>query len=451
MTHFHVEHYLRSETVLFRSLKDSSYPKLSGARHGTKDMRGDEINTCTQASMQDQSRWTFAFCAIILGTFAANLAFGLQEVFGLSQQTVSLACKALILVSLLPCLSTLLRLDITPMILTVFVAFACSIIQIVLFPSLNPWFLSVLSDFVTLCLPMMFCLYMIDDYKMLMRRLATVSILISSIISVLMLTLGGALFSHYSMGFSNVLVIPINTLIFSASHMYRGWKRVACVVLAAADCFAILAYGSRGALVAVVVYLVYTILFRESMARAEIVRKMLACAAIVFVAVFFQDIVIILDSILRGVGFSSRTLSLLSVDTMHDSGRFELWRIIWEDCMRDPLAIRGICSEYPLIGIYCHSIVLGLWHNLGLFLGTVFLLFIAVQMIGTVFVDAKSDRDAVAMILMSSFFPVVLWSLNFWSNTGFWSWVALRIKRRGARVQDTRVNEQNGTRAETFV
>ena len=383
-------------------------------------------NLASSAEPIGQQLWSIAFCMIVLGTVVANIGTGLEANFGVSQQAISSVCKIIIVLSIVPGMLTSLNRDITAVMGVVFTAVLVTTFQLLLFPQLNTWFIETVESFLSQCLPMMLCLIMLDDYDTLVRYLVNTSIIVSVILLFLLVGFGGDFFSGYSMGFSNALILPANSLFLNAHNAKKqSFYRLACFVCGLICSFTIAAYGSRGSLAAIACFLVLQVFIANRSNRSGALRRLAFSICIVLVAFFVNDLAQAADTLLSSMGFHSRTLSLLSGSAIHDSGRIELWSKTWNDVTKDPLAFRGICSDYALLGMYCHSIVLTLLHNLGCFFGSIALVFILFLSLETIR-QPYSSRAGVSILLFCSCFPLLLWSGCFWENNYFWSWLLIQ-------------------------
>lgn len=402
----------------------------------------DEIIAQSNSSHVYQRRWALALSAFVFGTYIANCGLGMEHIIGVPQSTVSAACKSLIVLSLVFCLGDLPRRDIIPLLVVVSFLFVISVVQLVLFPRLKIWFLDDLREFLLLCLPMVLCVLMLDDYDAALKRLSTTSILIGIINALITLIYGGGFFTGYSMGYSNSLILPVDVLWVAASDSSKKLPyRTMCLVLALMCAFSIAAYGSRGSLIATVAFMLVYSFTRETNSGMSLVTKVTVASAALLGAANFKEIAQALYSMVLKAGFSSRTLLLLATDIQHDSSRSLLWSEIWHDIVHDPFAIRGICSDYALLGQYCHNIVLSVWHSLGMFLGTLFLLYVIILAVRTLSASHNAE-SSVALLLFWTCFPILFWSGDFWTNCFFWSWFVLMNKMSNAST--ARLSSRDG-------
>ena len=376
-----------------------------------------------------QNRWALTISLIVLGTFIANLGVGIERSFGISQQLVSMGCKGIIVCSLVWCMPAILHQDIKPMFVISCSYILIILIQEIMFSRLNQWFLPVLSEHISLVLPLIICLSMIDDYQVLLRYLIRAAVLISIMVILSLALFGNGLFSSYEMGFSESLVLPINTMmLYIATQDGSVIKKASLLFLAAVDSSAILLYGSRGSMVAVAVFAICLLLLYGPKGKKVIIFK-IAIVAIGFTLIIFYDLILqTIATVASEAGFHSRTLVLLVSDNATiSSGRDTIWQAVLSDFSNDPLAIRGICSEYPIIGSYCHSIVITIMHGFGLIFGSIILCFIFILSLKT-FRTLNSAGGLISLLLFSAVFPVALWSGTIWTMPYFWGWILMQLK-----------------------
>lgn len=395
-------------------------------------------------ALKDQKRWSFAICLIVIGVFVANIGVGIEQISGISQQFVSNASKLAIFCCLLRCVPSFIRCNILPVVLLAYSFLILTVTQVLLFPENNEWFISVAIEMLAIVFPFVLCLEMIDDFDCAMDYLVRASCILSASLLFVVIAYGGSFFSSYSMGFSDSLIFPTNVLVFSIADKRASKKsRIIMTLLALSNVWAILTYGSRGSLVAVAVCAAAQFfLFDNNQDKKKVVFKLFIMVVILLGILFFQDIVILLAQTADWFGFNSRTLWLLASEgAMHDSGRIDLWLAVLNDCLSDPIAIRGICSAYPLVGNFSHSILLDAWHNFGMLFGSVFICFVIYLLVFTVKLAKQGTAygKTLAMLMLSAF-PILLWSGTFWTNPYFWGWFVMAWSALcGFRKQTARI------------
>ncbi|WP_281798446.1 hypothetical protein [Slackia piriformis] len=384
-----------------------------------------------ERAAKDDKHWSLALGLIVAGNVIANLGTGFENVLGVPQILVSIVAKGIILLSLAVCVPSFIRKrNFKSVLLLVLSVFFISLLNLLAFSANNSYFLMVLSDFVTLSLPVCICVLMIDDFDIALKALNDVSVALACVLSFVLIVYGGSFFSNYNMGLSGALIIPIDVLLLYALKYENDRRRKALgIVLAATLFFSVLFYGSRGALVSVVVFLV-VLLFRGGVSsRKEFIVKLAIIALTVGVVACSGSIVDRVATIARDAGFQSRSLAMLEHGTaLQDSGRSNIQGKVLNDLELDPFAVRGVASTFVVSGDYSHNVVLDLWHNLGVVLGSIALLAIAALGIRTIRSPENCKND-IALVLFLTFFPQALWSGYIFSSTSFWPWVLLEVRK----------------------
>lgn len=382
-----------------------------------------------------EKRWALAIALIVFGTFFANFGQVLEGNVGISQQWVSNACKALIVISLATCLPSLLHRDIRPLFFIILTFFFSFLFQSVVFSQLNPYFYPVASEMLVLVLPVLLCLSSVDDFALVMRYLYRVSVLIACITLLSVMRFGGSFLSNYSMGLSDSLVIPTDVLLLHCcSYRFIPFRktRYLNLVLVIACGGVILLFGSRGAFASIAVFSLFLFL-KGNLSGSRKAIWIMAALLLVFVGYSYIDQLLnLVLEFASGLGINSRSLRLfintIQGEGVHLSGRLEIWTCVRGDFLRDILAIRGVCSTYPLVGDYSHNIVLDILHNFGALVGSLILMLLVYFSFRTVREQPDAPRNALLLIFFFSAFPLLFWSGTIWTNVPFWSWIVLLVR-----------------------
>ena len=331
--------------------------------------------------------WVISTCAIVAGTCIANLGTGFELTTGISQQAISVFCKVIIVASLIACVPSMLNKRVDGIIKLLFIVAGVIGIQTLLFPGQKAYFTESTGTFLMLVLPMCICMLMVDDFSSLLRGLYLTSVYLSILVVGVVVVYGGSFFERYNMGFSASLIIPVNCLLLYGTVYQKGKRtRWYSYILAAALFISILLYGSRGACGAIAAFCCVLLFKGGVRSKKDFVAKMAIVAVVIGVIACADEIIGGAYALANWFSFHSRTLELLVAGQgiSNNSGRSEIWRVILEDIAHDPLAVRGINSEYSLTGgLYAHNFVIELWHNLGVVLGTLAVVMIVSAIVRT--------------------------------------------------------------------
>lgn len=366
-----------------------------------------------------------AFCSIVLGLFFTNLSQGLFSSGSIMPKLVSLLSKAVIFLLLLMCIRVILERVYKPLLITTTIILIVPILQFFLFRDSWSYFSSSYLTFLLTIFPGMICFAALRDYQKCLQYLIITALGISIINLLVLVFMGGSAFTEkYSMGYANAMILPTNLLIYC---FWRRHQKIATKItfflLVVTNVASVLAYGSRGSLVAIAVFFLYAGFktYYKEMSR----KVKTAIIAVLGVCVLlYRQIFTILYNIMTALGFYSRTLLLLTKNIGHDSGRSKIWNAVWSDFSQNPFLIRGINADHLVAGNYSHNFFLELLHALGIILGGAVCIYIIVQIVRTC-CGKTSAFDTVKILLLFAFFPVCLWSSSVWTSMYFWLWIVI--------------------------
>lgn len=404
--------------------------KKTGALQGAMSDKGicARSGSLAQLSFKDDKSWAAAFAALILTIYLMNIGQGLQDRLGIPQFFFPLAASPLLLKRLVPCLSSLQRRSILPVLLPLLAIFGLWLGQSLLFPKLGFWFNSVVLSHLLTVYPLYVCVAMIRDSSTIIESLTGVSRLVSVVTLALLIVFRGHFFNAYSMGFSFTLILPTNLLLYRLFKLTTE-KRGHTLLLVCSNVIAIALWGSRGSLVSIFAFLISMLICAPVSKKSGYLAKIVILMVLIFSLFNYGEIMSVISRLASTLGLSSRTLDLLANDLFYDSGRSEIWNIIWNNFVNEPIAVRGICSTYPLVGGYSHSFILDILHDFGSVLGLPLLLCIAVCMKKTFHIKMLSDYCNVPKTLFFfSTFPLLFWSASIWTMPYFWCWIASMFK-----------------------
>lgn len=365
-----------------------------------------------------------AVCCIITGLFLTNISYGIFQDNLLLYQLVNLGCKAIILGCLLvSCIFIMKRINIK-IILYIAIFILTILIQLVFFQNLNDYFIDNLINYATVILPTVVCFLSIKDYEKILKYLIKTSFFIATFTAIAFIVFGNNLFKDgYSMGFANIMIFPTNTLIYYLFNTkISKTKKVFTTILVLFNIFTIFAFGSRGALIDIVAFFIFSFIVNKKKTVGKYITIIATVIVMLVCITFYDDIIKYLISVFDDLGINSRTLTILSTDLNHDSGRTEIWESILAKISENPFEIRGINAEYMLVGIYSHNMFLELIYDLGIFIGTVITIYIIYAIIRTLLAKPSSYVH-ILQLLLFSFFPLLLWSDSIWRSIFFWVWI----------------------------
>ena len=383
-----------------------------------------------KAGMEERTDRKFSrtFVLIVFSLFLVNLSASFSAIVPVPYQTVSIVSKAAILAAMIWCIPNIIyRINESFLVYTLLGIVCVSIIQLAFFPSSTPYFKETLITFVTTIFPTIICVSSIRNQEILYRGLSRVSVLIGMIMFAALFLVSSAGHSFYSMGLANALILPAIVLIHDINAEPGTFFRKAFKgVLLAGLLLSILLYGSRGALLAIIVFFIYWMFFFNAEGRTakEYLTRLCAIAAMLLFVAFYRQILEFFISISAQRGVTSRTLALLKNDIMHDSGRLDNWNKLLHRISDAPFAFHGIDAEYLVLGQYSHNIFLTLCYNFGIVLGLILSVYVIVEIIHTLRA-ARHGEHNMRLIMLFVWFPLLLWSGSLWTSMYFWVWLIM--------------------------
>lgn len=214
---------------------------------------------------------------------------------------------------------------------------------------------------------------------------------------------------EYSMSFSYALVLP---LLFQLNEWFNN-KKITNLIIIILQVFAIFLYGSRGALISILAYLILRYFFGNT----KVVKKL-----IVGVFLFLIGFVIYLNfsfigkwilGILSELGMYSRTLTLIFTNNItHDAGRAEIFRHYFELIKEKPLTGWGLLGGWLGKGLGPHNMIIETFLSFGIIIGSLILIVIVLLQLRIFFVKEQLQRELL-LIFMSSIIVLFFVSGDF--------------------------------------
>ena len=227
-------------------------------------------------------------------------------------------------------------------------------------------------------------------------------------------------------------------------------KHVLALLACAGCCLLALQYGSRGAFLCVVAFIV---LYLLNGSQANWKKAVYVTALVVMAWLFYQNGEAWLQSaagylIQRGV--SSRTLQLLVNGGLMDiSVREEIYLLAENAIRAKPIFGYGAYGDRPIIGPqyywgYCHNLIYEILINFGVVLGTGILLVIVWKTVQVIQREENRERLLVFLIVVSMCMRLLV-SDTFWGNRFFWMLLAMAFAIRRKPSPRARTGDRGET------
>ena len=326
--------------------------------------------------------------------------------------------------------------------LLIFMAAAIFIIIInySFFPETKLYFRSTIVSFFTFCMTAYLVIYSINDFDLLRKELIKASYFISVILFLFSIAtfLGIINFDTYDMAFGYHCLFPSMILLLEYIQNRKFITLVAILVMIVS----IILFGSRGPLAALVLFGMFFFI-RSLIQKKKYWQVSLISVSAVGLLLSYRYIFIFIGDFMRSQGMYSRTVALLSGETVYLSKRDELYDVLISYIVDDPLTVRGINAEWLLFNSYAHNIILELLYQLGFIIGGIVLVYIGGRAWKTLTFKELDSKKVFCIVLMFSSLLPLLVSASLWTNQMFWMWMAMcaNIAKNHNKV-DLRNNSQ---------
>ena len=296
---------------------------------------------------------------------------------------------------------------------------ACSflfLISICLSPnSLAEGFNSIAFNAIFAYLPLGFCIYIINDYELFLKKLYTASWIIGFILITLAFNIKIDV-NEYYMTFGYSLLFP---LLVVMDH-YKHSKKKADLVYILTCSIAILVAGSRGPLICIAVYV---------MISYELYKKIgsVILFVILYVVAFYStDLFHYISNILLKYDIRSRSIELFLDENYSDSGRSGLLEYFYNQMHIKPFLGWGVASGWYLNLFYPHNIFMDLIVSFGIPIGCILSIILIVLILSGL--KSKDKDQARLFTILFSLSISLLYTGTFIKNQTFFMFLAISLK-----------------------
>lgn len=292
-------------------------------------------------------------------------------------------------------------------------------VHFLVFPENREGYWAGTTDLLVLCLPCFINVSLIRNTKIHLRIMMYVgglTFIAGEAVLVYRLFIGVTQVSDYNMSYSGYMLFPATVLLYCFTKEHK----ISHLLISLLCFVSMVILGSRGAVVAWLVYFVIAVLLSH---YNKIIKTGVFFISTMFV-VEYEQIIRLAYNLSHTAGINSRTLELLVRGELltHDSGRNALRTKAIEAIMQHPIVGNGIGAEYRLLGTYSHNIALDILLHYGIIFGVIVLL--AILMICLLkFVRAK-DKMFYLMFFCYGAIPLLvsgsyLTSMPLWILLGY--------------------------------
>lgn len=246
--------------------------------------------------------------------------------------------------------------------------------------------------------PIGLCIASVKNFAVLIKSMQFIS-LSAAVIGLLyaaMYLSGAFIIESYSMPFSYALLFPTFVIMTRKGYF---WKSVAMLLM-----LAMLAIGSRGALLISFAYWMFILIFGKMSTRKSVFYALIA---LLTYYLFFDLFIELLVSIFDSVGINSRTLKLLlSDDIVTSDSRSYIYDVTWGLINAKPIFGHGVWADRVYLDMYCHNVFLELLLDYG-YLGTGLILAIFTYCQMSIFRKIPSNHKTIYIMMIGVLCPLV--------------------------------------------
>lgn len=377
-------------------------------------------------SLSKQNRQDFYLAMAAFGQISVLMlqllllyGFGLLQYHSITRIVSIVLCAALMVVAL----PAMWQRSKKILLLTYFTAFILFLLSYLLFPDNSDVLKSLVFDFFAICLPSFICMASIIDYSILKKALYynSVFIFMCGLLYTFFAFSGKVSDLTYSMSLSYYLLIP--ALYFF--YMYTKNDKVRYLIYTLVSMMSMVLLGSRGAFVSAAIYVVVLLLSVVFIQHGVLRFKQIMFGALLLIAltVLIINYQAIAENLYNWLyqtkNINSRTLYLLSTGQMfsHDSGRNDIYSLIWEAIQKKPLFGYGIGGDRIIAGMYAHNLFLEIICQLGYIFGLL-LIAVFITLLIRSFTEEK-DKSLWMMFFCMGFIPF-MFSGSYLEDVSIW-------------------------------
>ncbi|MDY0276999.1 MAG: O-antigen ligase family protein [Acholeplasma sp.] len=260
------------------------------------------------------------------------------------------------------------------------------------------------------------------DLKIYMIRFSKILVIVSIIYAIFIYTIGHTTtssWSTYNMSMSNVLLFA---LLWLVSSFFRE-KNIKLLVYILIGSFILLVYGTRSAILSLIIFTVFYLFFASFKSRKSILSIMSFLLLVIMLVslMYYNEILVLLINLIEQLGLESRSIKLLSQggNDISIQIRYNIQNQLLSYLQLNPFHALGPYGDTAYFGEAAHNMYLSILSTYGLFLG---LVFITVYIISLIVAGIKSKHISNEVFLIMFFYaiPRSFYGVDIWYNDAFW-------------------------------
>lgn len=292
------------------------------------------------------------------------------------------------------------------------------------FPENQPYLINLIFPFFFTALPSLIYVLSLKDlqvFKEIIEKAAFLIFIFGAIIGILLFT-GTATAGAYSMSLSYYMLLP--TLVFLGKVFDR--RHPIFIVYFIIAFIVILALGSRGALLCIVVYAFLRVISpRQKFSPAKILIYTASAFTLILSIINLERILLYINGLFLEFGIQSRTIRLLLQDEVHLSGRDNIMEIVLSAISQSPFLGIGLSGDTRVLGhSYVHNFFVEVLGNYGLPVGIILISLLIIILITTL--SFSSHYNFIALWVSLGFVHLMV-SGSYITDIKFWIFLGVLI------------------------
>lgn len=283
-----------------------------------------------------------------------------------------------------------------------------------------------LDYFVIIPLTFIYALCLSDylEFKKILK-ISSIIIFVFGVATSLIVFLGIGDIGAYSMSLSYYLLIPA---IISLNEFFNKYRFSYLMIFMLAFLF-ILSLGSRGPLIPIVTFVFLKLIKSNSNSFKNMIQKILLISIFFGLAFLYRPILNTLSNFLDYLNLNSRTIRLLLDNLLYLSGRDNLYISSLNLIKDNPIFGYGIFGDRYLLGTYVHNIILELFIDFGLIIGSLIIFVIVYKMIIRIFQTKNIIKYEIFIMWFSIGVIPLFVSGSYLTSANFWVFIGILFSK----------------------
>lgn len=262
-----------------------------------------------------------------------------------------------------------------------------------------------------------------EVFKIVMKKSGYIVFIFGLLIGMLVF-LGRTSVGAYSMSLSYYMLLP--TILFLDELMDKFSLKT--LVLAGISLLIILALGSRGAILCVIVFIILKFIRPNSKRtyKRAFGHFSIICVGVVAL-IFMEQILMSIYNFLLRFGINSRSLILFTRENIYLSGRDRIYENVLSEILENSILGIGIAGDTRIIGnSYVHNFFIEVVGNFGVVLGSILSITVLLLIIKSL-LTKDTLKYNLFIIWLSLGFVHLMVSSSYLTDLKFWIFLGLMI------------------------